>query len=184
VGLRDRLKVGSVKKKTIEMGHEIDKGVSIKKLRVRTRVHENRGVSPIISSIILTAMVLAIGAGVWGVATGASTVVQNNYHDEVMESVEKIKERFCIENVGVDGASNTLMIWIYNYGSIDLVVERIRVQGSSTLSYHSFNVTIPVGQFERVDVTPSEISLVSGMSVSIEVRSSRGNKAYDSILVP
>lgn len=149
------------------------------------RKRGSRGVSPIISSIIMTAMVLVIGAGVWGVATGASTVIQKNYYEEVMVSVEKIKERFCIENIGVDSDSNTLKIWIYNYGTIAITVEMIRVQGGGNVSYQSVDIPpIAACEFTRVDVNPSEISFQSGMSITVEIRSNRGNKAYDSIRKP
>lgn len=143
-----------------------------------------RGLSPIVSSVILTAMVLVIGASVWGVTSGASSVIQNNYYEEVVESVDKIKERFCIENMGLDKASNKLMVWILNYGTIDVTVDMIRVIGGSNVSTQFVSIVIPVGEFVRVDVTPNELSLIDGLSISVELRSSRGNVAYDSILIP
>jgi flagellin-like protein len=144
------------------------------------RTRKNRGVSPVISSIVLTAMVLVIGAGVWGVSTGASSIIQTNYYEEVMESVEKIKERFCIEHIGVDKASNELNIWIYNYGPIDIMINLIRVTGGNHISSEVVPIAIPAGGFVRYDVTPTGISLMEGLSVSVEVRSDGGNKAYES----
>jgi hypothetical protein len=129
-------------------------------------------------------MVLVIGAGVWGVATGASNVIQNNYYEEVMESVEKIKERFCIENIGVDDALTELRIWIYNYGPIDLTIDLIRVTGGNNISSHSDSISVSAGEFKLITLEPTQISLMRGLSVTVELRSSRGNKAYDSIRVP
>ena len=143
-----------------------------------------RGLSPVISSIVLTAMVLVIGASVWGFASGASSFIQNNYYEEVVESVDKIKERFCIENVGLDKASNKLKVWILNYGTIDVTIDMIRITGGSNISYQFIDVVIPINEFVRVDVTPNELSLIDGLSITIEVKSSRGNRAYDSILIP
>jgi flagellin-like protein len=143
-----------------------------------------RGLSPVISSVILTAAVLVIGVSVWTFATGSSAVIQESYCDEVIESAEKVQERFCIENMGLDQASNTVTIWVLNYGPIDLTLDRVRVAGGSNVSSHAVDVVIPIGEVVRIDVTPSGVSLLDGLSLSLEVISRRGNKAYDSILIP
>lgn len=132
----------------------------------------------------MAAMVLVIGASVWSFATSASSIISTNYYEEVMESVEKVKERFVIENTGVDNATNTLRIWIYNYGPIDLTIDLIRVTGGNNISSQSVNISISADEFKLITLEPTEISLMRGLSVTIELRSSRGNKAYDSIRVP
>jgi hypothetical protein len=132
----------------------------------------------------MAAMVLAIGAGVWSFATGASSVISTNYYEEVMESVEKIKERFIIENTGVDNASNTLNIWIYNYGPIDMTIDLIRVTGGNNISLHYDSISVSAGEFKLITLEPTQISLMRGLSVTIELRSNRGNRVYDSIRVP
>ena len=144
-----------------------------------------RGLSPVVSSIILCAAVLVIGASIWSVTYSASNIMQSDYYEEVMESVEKIKERFCIENIEFENASQPkLKIWIFNYGKINITVELIRVKGGGNVSSQMVGIPIPAGEIVRVDVAPTKISLASGLSISIEVKSSRGNKAYDSILLP
>ena len=137
-----------------------------------------------ISSVILTAAVLVIGISVWYFATGSSAVIQESYCDEVIESAEKVKERFCIENMGLDQEANTLTIWVLNYGPIDLTIDGVRVAGGSNVSYHSVEIGISVSELVRIDVTPSDVSLLDGLSISVEVISGRGNKAYDSLLIP
>ncbi len=129
----------------------------------------------------MAAMVLVIGASVWSFATSASSIISTNYYEEVMESVEKVKERFVIENTGVDNATNTLRIWIYNYGPIDLTIDLIRVTGGNNISSQSVNISISADEFKLITLEPTEISLMRGLSVTIELRSSRGTKAYDSI---
>jgi hypothetical protein len=129
-------------------------------------------------------MVLVIGATVWGVATGASTVIQNNYYEEVMESVEKVKERFVIENIGVDDDLTELRIWVFNYGPIDLTIDLIRVTGGNNISSHSDSIAVSAGEIILITLEPTQISLLRGLSITVELRSSRGNKVYDSIRVP
>jgi hypothetical protein len=129
-------------------------------------------------------MVLVIGATVWGVATGASTVIQNNYYEEVMESVEKVKERFVIENIGVDDDLTELRIWVFNYGPIDLTIDLIRVTGGNNISSHSDSIAVSASEIKLITLEPTQISLLRGLSITVELRSSRGNKVYDSIRVP
>ena len=144
-----------------------------------------RGLTPVVSSIIMCAVVLVIGASVWGVSSSASSIMQTDYFEEVMESVEKIKGRFCVENIGLDNTSQpTLKIWVVNYGEIDITVDWIRVQGGGNVSSHDFNTPISAGEMVRFNVTQSEVIFSSGLSITVEVKSTRGNKAYDSILIP
>ena len=148
------------------------------------RKKDGRGISPVISSVILSAMVLVIGVSVWSVATSASSVISSGYFEEVMVSVENVKERFCVENVGFDEDAQMLKIWIFNYGAIAITIEAISVKGGGNVYTHPGGGEVSAGEFIRVDVVPDNISLLSGLSVTVEVRSNRGNKAYDSILLP
>ena len=148
-------------------------------------MRNKRGITPVVSSIILCAVVIVIGASVWGVASSASSIMQTDYFDEVMESVYKIKERFCVENIGFDNTSQpTLKIWVVNYGKIDITVDWIRVSGGGNVSSYEFNTMMPAGEMIRLDVTESEVKFASGFSISVEVKSTRGNKAYDSTRIP
>ena len=147
------------------------------------RKKDERGISPVISSVILSAMVLVIGVSVWSVATSASSAISSSYFEEVMESVENIKERFCVDNVGFDEEANKLKIWIFNYGAIDITIEAINIRGGNVYT-HPSGGEVSAGELIGVDVVPDNISLHSGLSVTVEVRSNRGNKAYDSILLP
>lgn len=153
-----------------------------------------RGLTPVVSSIIMCAVVLVIGASVWGVASSASSIMQTDYFDEVMESVEKIKERFCVENVGYNDTTKTLKIWVVNYGEIIINVTEIRIEGGGNSSYYyppddnqdnpPNGILIPSGGLVKFDVSPSEVSLRPDLSVSIRVDSERGNKAYASVYIP
>ena len=84
----------------------------------------------------------------------------------------------------IDDIDPGLKIWIFNYGEINITVEWIRVRGSGNLSTEVVNIPIPAGEIVRVDVTPTNVPLASGVSVAIEVKSTRGNKAYAAILIP
>ena len=152
---------------------------------MRGGVWDRRGLTPVVSSIIMCAVVIVIGASVWGVASSASSIMQTDYFEEVMESVEKINERFCVENIGFDNTSQpTLKIWVFNYGKNDIIVEWIRVSGGGNVSSYEFNTMITTGEMIRFDVVESEVKFARDLSIYVEVKSTRGNKAYDSILIP
>jgi len=154
-------------------------------MRAWGRISDKRGVAPVISTIILSAVVIAIGGMVWSYTQSAATVISSDYFDEVMESVENVKERFYVENIGLDNTSQpTLMVWVFNYGEIGLTVEWIRVQGGGNISSHQFNTSVSDGEMVRFDLPQSEVKFAGGLSVTVEVKSARENKAYGSILIP
>ncbi len=77
-----------------------------------------RALSPVIASVILSGMVLVIGAGVWSYSYGAASVMANDYSDMTLEMVHTIAERFCIEKVHYDSTTEDIHVWVYNYGKI------------------------------------------------------------------
>lgn len=144
-----------------------------------------RGLTPVVSSIIMCAVVLVIGASVWGVASSASSIMQSDYYDEVIESIGKIEERFFVESIGLDNTSQpTLKIWVFNYGEVDITVEWIRVQGGGNVSIQQLNTPVSAGEMVKFDLPQSEVKFRSGLSVTVEVKSVRGNKAYETVRIP
>ena len=158
---------------------------------IRTR----RGFSSVLTSVIMVAVVLSIGISVWGVAHSAATVMKNDYFDDVMESVYKIKERFRIENIGVNiSAIPSIDVWVVNYGDGDINITKIRITGggNSTFYYPPDNddevapngVIISTGDFIQFNTTQSEVIPKKGLSLTICVESVRENKAYGTIQIP
>jgi len=154
-----------------------------------------RGLTPVVSNILMCAVVLVIGTSVWGVASSSSSIMRSDYFDEVMESVDKIKERFCVENLGINIISQpSLQIWVLNYGSNTINITCIRIEGGGNFydyyppdddPYTSPNgILIHAGDLFKFDVAQSVVSLTSGHSISVRVESERENKAYDRIRIP
>jgi len=154
-----------------------------------------RGVSSVLTTVLMTAVVLSIGIGVWQFTNSAATVMRMDYFEDVMESVDNIKERFAIENVAVNiTQAPSLQVWVINYGEFEVNITKIKI---STFGNHTFylppdnnpatkpnGVIIAAGGFHRFDVIQSEISIMKGMSVSIRVDSSKENRAYEEFRVP
>jgi flagellin-like protein len=141
-----------------------------------------RGLSPVISSVILCAAVITVGIGVWSIAHSVTTLTRDRYYREVAEAVEKIKERFCIENMNFTRAQNMLTVWVFNYGDIDITISQIVIRGGGNEYRQEVNRKVASGALARIDVAPTGIQL-SDIFLSIEVRTTRGNKAYASFYI-
>ncbi len=146
------------------------------------RIRRRRALSPVIATIILSAVVIAIGGSIWSYASGASTVIANNYIDGVLELMEETAERFTVEMVTNNSACTELYVWIYNYGdynvSADVYVNNGTYQFSTNVSSP---LVIPVGElvYANVNVTAS-----SGVSLAVKVHSRRSNNAFYTYIVP
>ncbi|MES0326302.1 MAG: hypothetical protein ABUK18_10570, partial [Candidatus Bathyarchaeia archaeon] len=72
---------------------------------------KRKALSPVISSLILSAAVIAIGGGLWSYSAGAATVVADNYVNDTLELVNEVTERFVVEHVTIDAEKDTLSVW-------------------------------------------------------------------------
>ena len=138
-----------------------------------------RAIAPVISSIILCTMVLVLGSSVWSVTRSATVIMQNNYREEVMQSVDTIKERFYIENIALDGYTK---FWVFNYGKSDVTIKQIYVTGGGNSARYDVENLMQSDKVARIQVSPAFVT--KGLSISIKIVSARGNTAYDSIRVP
>lgn len=58
--------------------------------------------SPVISAVILSAVVLAVGGAIWAFSQGAMTITAEDYAEGVVNMTDVISERFIIEMVSYD----------------------------------------------------------------------------------
>ena len=146
-----------------------------------------KGLSSVLTSILMVAVVISIGISVWGLTHSAATVMRSDYYDDVMESVYKIKERFRIENIGVNITSaNSLNIWVFNYGECDVNITNFKITGvgNETYYYPPNGTLLSSGEFHRFDIVQEEVPLSKGHKISVRVESEMENKAYDEIQIP
>jgi len=145
-----------------------------------------RGFSSVITNVLMCAVVISIGISVWGYAHSATSMMSNDYYEDVMESVYKIRERFYIESLGINMSSSpSLRIWIVNYGSTNVNITSILISGSGESYSHSPpDGSIAPGETRFFDVNQTSVLLSENSSVSIRVESDRENRVYDSIRIP
>ena len=146
------------------------------------RMRKRRALSPVIATIILSAVVIAIGGAIWSYASGASTVIANNYVNGTMDLMNEIVERFVVEHATNTSDGSNMSIWVYNYGDVDIVVDvyaNATHFNSSTYSYSSnFTNTVTSGSLVEIEVHFSAGALELGDTVSVKVHSRRQNNAY------
>ena len=145
-----------------------------------------QALSPVISSLILSAAVIVVGGGIWSYANGASSVIAEGYVNDTFELLDTLTERFVVEHVSGDYEDDTVSVWIYNYGDQDInVMTYLHITRYVDGEYlDSFDVStsegtvIHKGQTEKIDFTLA-IDVEESDRVSIKVHSYRGNQAHE-----
>lgn len=142
-----------------------------------------KGLSPVIASVILSGMVLVIGAGVWSYSYGAASTMANDYADETINMVHTIIERFTIEKVDYDNSAENISIYVYNYGDVSIDVDTT-IKINETY-YYDYDKIIDPKDFEKICIDISdEGGLSSLQKVSIDLRTKRENREYMAYYVP
>ena len=147
-----------------------------------------RGMTSVLTMILMCAVVISIGVSVWGFASSAATIMRSDYFDEVMESVYTIKERFRIENIGVNiSVAGSIEVWVLNYGETEVNITTIKVSGGGNESYYypsDNEMELSPGEFRRFNVPQDKVKFWKGINITVMVESSRENKAYENTQLP
>jgi len=145
-------------------------------------IRRSRGVTPVIATIILSAVVIAVGGAIWSYAQGATTVIANDYVNGTLDLLNEVIERFTIEHVSNNSARDILYVWIYNYGEVDVIID---LYANSTSSYNStFGTPITSGELVKIEISFEQIPLSSGDEVALKAHSRRQNNVYQTYYVP
>jgi len=135
-----------------------------------------KGVSPVVSSVLLTAIVVALGTSIflWAV------LLLNSYSQGIsssnLMSEEKLKEDFIVEHAVLND-TNRLIIYVRNIGDIDVKIVSIWVYNETQLL---FNIQLEEGiviysqELKQID-RRVDYSWVSGETYKIKIVSERGN---------
>ena len=149
----------------------------------RFNLSRRKALSPVIASVILSGMVLAIGGMVWSYSYGAASTMANDYADETIDMVHTIIERFIIEKVYYDSSTETIDVWVYNYGSIEVTVESTITINGNEYSGEETEITSQEVAEISIDVS-AESGLSSYQEVVVEIRSIRDNQEFVTYYVP
>ena len=144
---------------------------------------KRRALSPVIATVILSGVVLAVGGAIWSYSLGAATVTADAYVSDTMALLYELQERFDVEHVVYDSTSKLLKVWVYNYGQVNVTVD-VYVTLNSTVVESTENILIPVYNTTRIEVDFTANPLISQDQVAIKVYSRRQNVAYQTYYVP
>jgi hypothetical protein len=142
-----------------------------------TDMRRRAALSEVISSIILSGVVLAVGGALWSYSLGATTVIAENYAEGTLNLVDEITERFTVEWVASSTNGETLTIWVFNYGNVDIEVD-VYVRVNADTSKSVLGTTITLGSYEEIPFSFVGDALEGGDIVSIQVYSRRQNVVY------
>ena len=146
-----------------------------------------KGLSPVIASIILCSAVIVVGVSVWSFTYGVSSFLQKDYYEGVKEQIDKISERFTVENIAFNNVSGSLYMWMYNYGNITKYSD-IDIEVSVSVSIDGEvleNVgSIPISSGQIVKITIPVGTLEPGSELVVKVSSRRENVVYQTYVVP
>jgi len=147
------------------------------------RLKRRRGISPVISALVLSAVVLTVGGVLWAFSQGAMTISAEDYAESVINMTDTISERFIIEHVyyELDAGPDLHMlhVFVYNYGEVDIVVDVCADDGVESVSSKNYEITS--GAFETAKIS---LAHSSGKEIAIKVESRRGNNVYYRYIMP
>ena len=137
---------------------------------------KRRGVSEIISTVIIILIVSIAGSLLFTYSSGQFQEQQSRAISENKLSTEQAQERFRITAVWWNGNDDLLNITVYNYGSLDIEISDIYIDGVRVQTYFfGRNELIQTENNRRVAFT-SPVTINTGESYSINIVSSNGVK--------
>jgi len=100
--------------------------------RVRKRVDGKRAVSVAISSVILTAAVIAVSFVVLFWAQYRSSAYNEQYSEAMNSDITKLKERLTFEYIFYNSSESNLIVYLMNWGRVDNVTVQTVFVGNTT----------------------------------------------------
>jgi hypothetical protein len=151
----------------------------------RFDVIKRKALSPVISTLILSAAVITIGGSIWSYSISASTLIAEGYVNDTLELVNEVTERFVVEHVRYDYDTDTLFITVYNYGNQKIIVDAyVNMTRATEMNDYSGTV-IQKGRSKEIPVPITDPDPVaSGDKASIKIHSRRQNNAYKMFYIP
>jgi flagellin-like protein len=96
---------------------------------IRVLVRSRKALSPVISNLILIAVVIVLGFAALAYARDISINYQTQYQQNVSSDIDKLKETIAFEYVYYD--SGNLHVYFMNAGSNNIIVEKFYLSTSS-----------------------------------------------------
>ena len=153
-------------------------------MKEREMLNGRRAITPVVSALILSAVVLTIGGVVWAFSQGAMTISAEDYAGSVIEMTDTISERFIIEHVYYElDVVPELHVFVYNYGTVAIEV-KVEVKGKTYPDTTEAWIEIPSKEMIPFPTIDLETIPLQKEELNIKTYTKRGNNAYYRYLVP
>lgn len=138
-------------------------------------------ISPVISSMILIAVVIVLGFSALAYARSVASNYQSQYQDNVNGDISKLKETISFEYVYFNSTTQHLSIYFMNIGSNSLEIDKVYLSTSSTAIEPTLrflsgglatNKTLGLGDERLIDFS---ISALSNGSYTVKLTTIRGS---------
>jgi archaellum component FlaF (FlaF/FlaG flagellin family) len=140
---------------------------------------KRRGVSEIISTIIIILIVSVSGSLLFAYSSGFFQEQQDSILRESELSVSQAEERVKVSTILWNGVDDDLNIAVYNYGKGDLAINDIYVNGVRVQIYTSGrHEVILTNKIKRIIFT-SPVTITLGESYTINIVTSNGVSKID-----
>jgi flagellin-like protein len=147
-----------------------------------------RGISPVISAMVLIAVVIVLGFSAYSYAQNMASNYQSQYQENINNDIDKLKEALSFEYVHYDATAQKISIYFMNTGTNSFEVNKAYLSVSSTaieptVKYFSGEVTTKVlamGDERLIDISTSVLE--SGVYV-VKIITVRGSSFEYTITV-
>ncbi len=140
---------------------------------------KRRGVSEIISTIILILIVSVVGSLLFAYSAGFFQEQQTTVISDNVLATNQAEERFRISAVYWSGAGDVIDVAVYNYGIDDISIDDVYVDGKRVQTYTSGRYEeIRTDKIRRIVFT-SPITITGGESYTLNIVSSNGVSRVD-----
>jgi len=139
---------------------------------------QRRALSPVIATVILAGVVLAIGGAIWSYSLGAAGIIADYYIDDVLDVMNTVTERFMVEHVNISASGDELTVWVYNYGGNPISVNVTATLESDEYTVTVYNYLIERDDYRQIDLDFTSNLLQQGDEIAITVASRRWNNVY------
>jgi len=88
-----------------------------------------RGISDLMATILLVAVTLIAGAALFGWVNGQAAANENQIGASGASNINNLNEKFSVPTMVITASSDKGLVYVYNYGGIDLKIVSILVTG-------------------------------------------------------
>ncbi len=148
------------------------------------KVSRKRGISQIIGSLFMLAIVVPIGVVI--LSTGLYEVADFNRFLTVTrdQGIDAVREDIIFEHVRFEPSTNKIIVSLRNISTVELIVDRITIVNMTNQDLLIYNDTLPLSQSiihlkDDTDIVvyadPSVIWTQDGFDYKISITTMRGN---------